>query len=270
MTASDTCHGGVVPTLLRYNIADNVTAFSSTRMGGASKGNYAEFNINHYCGDDEQDIAANYAALCRLLGIDGVHLAYPHQVHGTVVRKVDEGWPSLSASRRAEWLEGVDAVMTDVAGLCIGVSTADCIPVLLYDAAHHACAAIHAGWRGTAARITEKTVEAMATTFGSDAAQLKAVIGPGISLENFEVGDEVYEVFQREGFDMERIACRHAKWHVDLWEANRLSLMKMGVSADAIHVSGICTYAHADRFFSARRLGINSGRILTAIMINEK
>ena len=270
MTVFETCREGILPTLLHYNIAPGVTAFSSTRMGGVSKGNYAEFNINHYCGDDEQDIAANYAALCRLLGIDGNHLAYPHQVHGTVVKRIDEGWPSLPASSRKEWLEGVDAVMTDVAGICIGVSTADCIPVLLYDATHHACAAIHAGWRGTAARITEKAVDAMAATYGTEAAQLKAVICPGISLENFEVGDEVYEVFLREGFDMERIAHRYAKWHIDLWEANRLSLMKMGVSADAIHLSGICTYAQADRFFSARRLGINSGRIFTAIVINEK
>lgn len=268
MTVSETCCEGILPTLLRYNIAHGVTAFSSTRKGGVSKGNYAEFNINHYCGDDEQDIAANYAALCRLLGIDGTHLAYPHQVHGTVVKRIDEGWPSLPASNRKEWLEGVDAVMTDVAGICIGVSTADCIPVLLYDAAHHACAAIHAGWRGTAARITEKAVDAMAATYGTEAAQLKAVIGPGISLENFEVGNEVYEVFQREGFDMERIARRYDKWHVDLWEANRLSLIKMGVSADAIHLSGICTYAQANRFFSARRLGINSGRIMTAIMMD--
>ncbi|MBP5507474.1 MAG: peptidoglycan editing factor PgeF [Prevotella sp.] len=256
------------PTLLHYDLGNGVTAFSSTRKGGVSQGNYAEFNINHYCGDDEQAIAANCFALCHLLGIDSNHLAYPHQVHGTEVRQIGVNWPSLSEQERAQMLEGVDAVMTDTAGVCIGVSTADCIPILLYDAEHHACAAIHAGWRGTVARIAEKAVEAMTLSYHTDASQLKAVIGPGISLESFEVGDEVYESFSAAGFDMERIAHRYAKWHIDLWEANRLSLIKMGVGADAIQISGICTYTHADRFFSARRLGINSGRIFTGIILN--
>ena len=257
------------PTLLHYDLGDGVTAFSSTRKGGVSKGNYAEFNINHYCGDDEQAIAANCFALCQLLGIESNHLAYPHQVHGTEVRQINANWPSLPSQERAQILEGVDAVMTDAAGICIGVSTADCIPVLLYDAEHHACAAIHAGWRGTVARIAEKAVEAMMATYGTHASQLKAVIGPGISLESFEVGDEVYESFSAAGFDMGCIARRYAKWHIDLWEANRLSLIKMGVGTDAIHIAGICTYTHADRFFSARRLGINSGRIFTGIVLNK-
>ena len=260
----------IAPTLLRYNIAPGVTAFSTTRKGGVSKGSYAEFNINHYCGDDEKDIAANHASLCRLLGIDGAHLVYPHQVHGTEIRKIDAAWLSLPKSEQAQLLEGVDAVMTNMAGICVGVSTADCIPVLLYDAAHHACAAIHAGWRGTAARMAENAVRAMATAYGTLPVQIMAVIGPGISLENFEVGDEVYETFENAGFDMKRIARRYTKWHIDLWEANRLSLMKMGIPAGAIHTSGICTYAQADRFFSARRLGINSGRILTGIMLDER
>ena len=269
MISAETNPDGIVPRLLRYDIAPGVTAFSTTRMGGVSKGPYAEFNVNHYCGDDEQDIAINYASLCRLLGIDGAHLVYPHQVHGTEIRKIDAGWLSLPKSDQAQLLEGVDAVMSDMPGMCVGVSTADCIPVLLYDAAHHACAAIHAGWRGTVARITERAVQAMATAYATEASQLRAVIGPGISLENFEVGDEVYEAFENAGFDMERIAHRYAKWHIDLWETNRLSLLAMGVPASAIHISGVCTYAQADRFFSARRLGINSGRILTGIMLDE-
>ena len=269
MTVSDSPSTGRMPVLLRYDIAPGVTAFSTTRKGGVSQGLYGEFNINHYCGDDETCIAANTKALCRLLGIDNAHLVYPHQVHGTVVRQIEADWPLLTDDVHKQLLEGVDAVMTDVAGLCIGVSTADCIPVLLYDEAHHACAAIHAGWRGTAARIAEKEVQAMIKAYHTDASQIKAVIGPGISLDNFEVGNEVYEAFAQAGFDMERIAHRYAKWHIDLWEANRLSLLRMGVVGTNIHTAGICTYNQAGRFFSARRLGIASGRIFTGITFSS-
>ena len=151
----------------------------------------------------------------------------------------------------------------------MGVSTADCIPVLLYDAAHHACCAVHAGWRGTVKRIVQKAVEAMFQVYGSQPSEIQAVIGPGISLRNFEVGDEVYQQFEEAGFDMQLIARRYGKWHIDLWEANRLTLLATGVKADRIQLSGICTYDRVDDFFSARRLGIHSGRIFTAIMMSE-
>ena len=85
--------------------------------------------------------------------------------------------------------------MTNESNVCIGVSTADCIPILLYDTEHHAAAAIHAGWRGTVKHIVMKTIKEMGVVFNSVPQNLKAVIGPGISLDNFEVGDEVYEKF---------------------------------------------------------------------------
>jgi YfiH family protein len=145
------------------------------------------------------------------------------------------------------------------------VSTADCIPVLLYDEAHHAAAAIHAGWRGTVKRIVKKTVEAMGERFGTNPEELKAVVGPGISLEAFEVGDEVYEQFQDAGFPMAQIARRYAKWHIDLPACNRLLLEETGVHR--IEMSGICTYQQSGDYFSARKLGVDSGRILTGIVL---
>ena len=94
-----------------------------------------------------------------------------------------------------------------------------------------------------------------------------ACIGPSISLESFEVGDEVYDAFAKAGFDMDRIAKKYEKWHLDLWEANRLQLLAQGVWLEHIEVSGICTYQQHENFFSARRLGIKSGRILSGVML---
>ena len=249
----------ISPQLTYYNMGTGVTAFSTTRQGGCSTGNYAAFNINGYCGDDEVHIAANKVALCGLLGIDSNRLVMPHQVHDCVVRRIDGPQQGV--------IEGVDAVMTDVPQLCIGVSTADCIPVLLYDSTHRAVSAVHAGWRGTVLRIVQKAVETMRDTYGTAPADLQAVIGPGISLDSFEVGDEVYDQFLSAGFDMQPISRREAKWHIDLPMCNRLQLMEAGIPADHIQMTNICTYQQYDRYFSARRLGIQSGRIYTGILI---
>ena len=254
------------PKVLGYDLGEGVLAFSTTRHGGVSAGRHGEFNINEYCGDDRACIAANREALLNWLEIAPDCLVLPHQVHGKVVRTIDEKWMALTPSEQKASLEGVDALMTDLRGVCIGVSTADCIPVLLYDADHHACSAVHAGWRGTVARVVQAAVKAMTDVYQTAPSRLKAVIGPGISREHFEVGDEVYEAFQAAEFDMGRIATRYEKWHIDLWEANYLQLVDMGMEAKSIFMAGICTYAHPDEFFSARRLGVDSGRIFTAIM----
>ena len=115
------------------------------------------------------------------------------------------------------------------------------------------------------ARIVRQTVQAMQARLGTQAADLRAVIGPGISLQAFEVGQEVYDAFLAAGFPMESIAVRHDKWHIDLWEANRLQLKEAGVQD--IQIAGVCTYTHPDLYYSARRLGIQAGRILNGIML---
>jgi YfiH family protein len=244
------------PQLTYYDLGDHVVAFSTTRHGGCSTGNYSGFNINNYCGDETSHIVENRRSLAAVLGIDDNHIMMPHQVHGTEVRRID--------GSQQEVIEGVDAVMTDVPQLCIGVSTADCIPILLYDETHHAVCAVHAGWRGTVKRIVHAAIHAMHATYGTEPFQLKAVIGPGISLESFEVGDEVYQQFADAGFNMGQIARKYSKWHIDLPLCNRLQLEDWGVKD--IYMSGICTYQQYKDYFSARRLGVNSGRIFTGIM----
>lgn len=251
-----------------YSLSPRVTSFSTTRLGGCSTGKYASMNINHYCGDDEEHIAQNLNILAQKTGVSPNHIIVPHQVHGTTIRQMGEEFLHLSAESRRMTLEGVDALITNVCGICIGVSTADCIPVLVYDPEHHASAAIHAGWRGTVQRITQLTIQAMCRSFGSQPQSLRAVIGPGISLDAFEVGDEVYEAFATAGFHMPAISLRKDKWHIDLPECNRQQLIAAGLPKEHITNTGICTYHHADTYFSARRLGIQSGRIYSGIILH--
>jgi len=171
-------------------------------------------------------------------------------------------------------LEGVDALITQRNDVCLCVSTADCIPLVVYDPVHRAVACIHAGWRGTMQRIVECALVQMTRAFGTRGCECYAVIGPGISKNNFEVGEEVYARFQEADFPMEKIATRwpainhiSSKWHTDLPEANRLQLLGQGLLGYHIYISNICTYQQCKRFFSARRLGTDSGRILTGIRL---
>ena len=256
----------IQPTLHFYDFGEGVKAFSSTRKGGCSEGNYAEFNINHYCGDSEDAIQINRTSLCQYLGISNDRLIMPHQVHQTEIVAIDEAFLRLSADEQKARLEGVDALMTGVAGVCIGVSTADCIPVLVYDKVQRVSCAIHAGWRGTVKRIVEKAVETMISVYGSRPSDLLAQIGPGIHLESFEVGDEVYEAFANEGFACDAVKMG-TKWHIDLPACNRQQLLASGIPCSQINVSPIDTFQQYDLYFSARRLGINSGRIFTGILM---
>ena len=249
--------------MLEYGILkpySNIFAFSTTRHEGCGEGAYATFNCTHYCGDNPEHVKANLEILATSMPTRPHAFIIPRQTHTTNVRVIEDVFSQ-------EELQDVDAVVTNLKNVCLCVSTADCVPVLLYDKEKQVVAAIHAGWRGTVGRIVEKTLEVMKSHYGAEGKDVIACIGPSISLESFEVGDEVYAAFEEVGFDMTRIARKYKKWHLDLWEANRLQLLAYGILPENIEVAGVCTYLRHEDFFSARRLGIKSGRILSGIMM---
>lgn len=253
----------------RYSsFAGNVTAFSTNRQGGFSKGSYASFNANYYCNDNEADVTKNRELLCSELGIGLDSLIVPHQIHKTNIVKVDRQFLSKSSEEQKAQLEGVDALITSEHKVCIAISTADCVPVLLHDTVNNVAAAIHSGWRGTVQNIINVTIDSMVASYNSKPENIVAQIGPSISLNAFEVGDEVYDAFCSADFPMNRIARHFEKWHIDLWEACRYQLEQCGVKTENINNAEICTFSNPERFFSARRLGINSGRILSGIMLD--
>ena len=198
-------------------------------------------------------------------------LPYPviqgHQVHGDRIAVIDR--PDLT---RAD-LEGYDAFICKLPGVAIGVRTADCVPILLYDPVQRVVAAVHSGWKGTVQKIAQKTIGLMKSDFGCLPEELRAVIGPAIGPDSFQVGQEVVEKFEEAGFPMSQVwsdrgpgdgSPMSGGHHIDLFKANKWILEESGVRD--IQVFDIDTFTDTS-FFSARREGTACGRNINAIKL---
>lgn len=183
----------------------------------------------------------------RLADVPGLvgPLAAVKQIHSAVC---------IAAEGRSGVLGEADALLEHAPGHTVAVKTADCIPILLADSRHRAVAAVHAGWRGTVARIAAAAVEAMRERYGTDPADLYAAIGPGIGECCFEVGPEVAAHFGREG-----------RVHLDLASVNREQLAAAGLPVARIYVAQLCTVCDAGHFHSFRRDREAAGRMLSFI-----
>lgn len=210
-------------------------------------------------------IDKEFEAFTTMIGSElPYYVIQPHQIHGDRVEIVDR--PNMTR----EDLEGVDAIMTNLIDFPIGVRTADCVPVLLYDPVKRAIAAVHSGWKGTVLRISQKTINEMILHYGTNPSDLRAVIGPCIGPEAFTVHDDVESAFSKAGFPMELISKQRNKdeFTIDLWKANKWILEKTGVQPANIHISGICTYTRHNDFYSARYEHNNKcGRNINVIRI---
>jgi YfiH family protein len=257
--------------MIFHNLHTQVTAFSTTRNGGVSKGDYASMNCTPYTGDDIEAVQRNQQLLCTALHIEKEQLIIPYQTHSVNALVIDKEFLQQNAEKRNEQLQNIDALITQEKGVCLCVSTADCTPFLLYDRKQQVIAAIHAGWRGSVNYIVRKTLEQMNRLYNTQGEDIFAAIGPCIGFDAFEVGDEVYDAFKQNDFPMEYISGwkpETHKWHIDLQMANSVQLIDFGVPTEQIDICDICTFTHYEKFFSARRLGIKSGRILSGIFMN--
>lgn len=189
--------------------------------------------------------------------LDGGQHAALDQIHSDIVVKAE--------GARGRLGEG-DALITDVAGLMVGVRTADCVPILMADERRRVVAAVHAGWRGTLARIAARAMEAMTREYGTRPADLVAAIGPAIGMCCYEVGPDVASAFS--GIFPELDGCREHP-HLDLEEANRRVLVDAGVPAERIRAARLCTRCRREDFHSYRRDGELAGRMLSAIGVRD-
>lgn len=270
------------PKVYRWKLTTEANVFTVTRQGGYSQGEYGEMNINPWVGDDPEAVKKNQQLLCQALQLrDTTHLIIPHQVHGTKMLQITRDFFDLKPEAQAQRLEGIDIVMTDVPDVSIGVTTADCVPLVFYDQEHHAGCAVHAGWRGCAQNIIQKAILAMKGAYSTRPGELQVLIGPCIAKYNYHVKSDVMEQFRKAGFDPARFSLpvqyirkgeEHVEpeaptWELDLNNFCMGELRKAGVMHQRIFVSLEDTYGKADEYFSARRQGPNCGRIYTGIIL---
>lgn len=242
---------------------EGAVAFSTLRGCEEPVNPYDEFSVCDYTGDDPAHVASCRNSVADMLGLDSAGLLIlPRQTHTANVAIVDRS----DAGRR---LSDIDALVTADATIAIGVNTADCVPVVLSDAVAGVIAVVHSGWRSTVARITANAIDRM-VSLGAVPGNIRAVMGPSICPDCFEVGDEVAQAFEQAFPDVDGIVIGgYAKPHINLGAAIAATLRECGVKDENISLPAHCSRCESDRFFSARRLGIHSGRTLTVARLQR-
>jgi YfiH family protein len=244
-----------MPVVYRPAIFDkiqNTIAAESTRHGGVSPFPYHSLNAGYYTDDDPRNIRENRDRLFATLGISESQVASSHQVHGD----------QILLAEAPGCYEGYDALMTNCPGVFVAVTIADCTPILVCDPVNRAVAAIHAGWKGTAARIVEKTVEAMSHHFSTAPGDCLAYVGTCIDECSYEVGEEVGKQFDTPFARFDRAS---GKYCVDLKAANAAQLEGAGILRENIEISPFSTVLHNEDYFSHRKEKGVTGRMTAVI-----
>ncbi len=258
-----TIENGAQVLLLRYPALEEtgiVNHCFSTRFGGVSEGIYASMNLNFTRGDERAAVEQNYRNLAEAMGVDYGKLVLADQTHTVNVRKVTEDDAGKGITRPQDYAD-VDGLITNVPGLVLATSFADCVPLYFVDPVHRAIGMSHSGWRGTVGRIGSVTIEAMRREYGTRPEDLICAVGPSICADCYEVGADVAEEFvcafsgrEREILKEGRLCPKSGarKYRLDLWKANEIVLAEAGVLPEHISVTDLCTCCNPGVLFSHR------------------
>lgn len=241
----------------------------STRKGGVSTGPLESLNLRGYIhGDKKENVEENYRRFCAVIGVDVQKVVLSQQEHQDHLRLVTAADCGKGLWRERDY-RAVDGLLCNTPGIPLVVFSADCNVILLHDPVHHAIAAVHAGWRGTALGIAAKAVREMHTQFGSDPTDIRAAIGPAIGKCCFETDDDVPCALRAAlGEAAEPYMTQNGvKWHIDLKGINALWLQREGLTH--IDTSDLCTMCRTDLFWSHRKLGNTRGVQAAVICLED-
>ena len=257
-------------TPLLQNFSDLKHAFT-TRLGGISPKPYDSLNLSQKTGDTKTNINSNIDSISQKLDIDA-NLFFLEQEHGNEILVIEK---DLIPLRKRHY----DGAISLECNIPISIITADCLAILFYDPQKRAIGAVHAGWKGTASGIAEKTINLMGSTFGCQPSDIVAAMGPAIGPCCYEVNHVVVNTFSRRGEEgMEEwnrsssssSTDQNELWSLDLAEANKVQLLRAGIKGKNITASPFCTSCREDLFYSHRRDGDKTGRLAAIIMMSEK
>ena len=220
------------------------------------------FSLALHTGENEEEIIENRNIVAKALQSDKhLHFIVANQTHSdhiTIIgKKETKGWDSLENA-----IEDCDALITNEKDIVLTILTADCVPILLYDSEKKVVAAVHAGWKGTKAKIIAKTVLKMNEIYGCEPKNIIAALAPSIGSCCYEVGEDVAEHFFDTATGYRQV---EDKYMLDLPCINKYQLLEVGLSEDNIEMSDICTACEVDRYFSYRKEQGCSGRFMSMI-----
>ena len=228
----------------------------STRKGGVSTGIFSSMNLNFKRGDDPDAVMENYRRMAAALNMRVEDMVLSDQTHTTNVRVITEEDRGKGILRPQDYSD-VDGMITNVPGIVLVTSYADCVPLYFVDPVRKAIGLSHSGWKGTVGHIGQKTVWKMHEVYGSEPKDIVAAIGPSICQSCYEVSEDVAEAF-RANFTADEAADilldkGNGKYQLDLWKANWYVLTDAGILPEHLSVTDLCTACHPDLLWSHRK-----------------
>ena len=252
--------------LSRFN--DRITHFISTRNGGVSINEYSSLNLGLNQADIPSNVFQNREILARTVGVDLNSFVFARQVHGTKVVRVFESDRGRGLFSRATAFPFTDGMVTNSKNVCLVSQAADCVPILFFDPEKNAVGVAHAGWKGTVLKISQFVINAFKQEFDTNPKDLIVGIGPSAGPCCYEIGKEVAEEVALAFGENDAIlkpAKKIEKYILNLWEANRQTLIESGIKENNIEISQRCTLCENHDFFSARKG--DKGRFAAGIML---
>lgn len=236
----------------------------STRLGGVSEGCYASLNLSFDRGDREEAVKENFRRIGEAIGVRCEDMVLSRQTHTTNVRIVTDADRGKGIIRERDYTD-VDGLVTNVPGVCLVTSYADCVPLYFVDPVKRVIGLSHSGWRGTVGKIGGKTVRLMQEAFGSDPADILAAVGPSVCMDCYEVSEDVIarvkEAFAEPLWDQLFYGKPNGKYQLDLWKANELIFREAGILQEHIAVTNVCTHCNSEILYSHRAAGDKRGNL---------
>ena len=249
-----------------------VTSAFSTRLGGVSEGHYSSLNLSFDRGDDPARVLENFKRIGASMGVNVEDMVLSKQTHTTNVRVVTAEDKGKGVMRERNYTD-VDGMITNVPGICLVTSYADCVPLYFVDPVKKAIGLSHSGWRGTVGKIGKNTVQLMQENFGSKPEDLLAAVGPSVCMDCYEVSEDVIKKF-RENYDENLwpeifYQKENGKYQLNLWKANESVFLESGILPEHIAVTNVCTHCNPDILFSHRTTGNERGTLSAFLALKK-
>ena len=236
----------------------------STRLGGVSEGYYSSLNLSFDRGDDPAKVSENFKRIGASMGVDVEDMVLSKQTHTTNVRVVTEEDKGKGVIRERDYTD-VDGMITNVPGICLVTSYADCVPLYFVDPVKKAIGLSHSGWRGTVGKIGKNTVQLMQENFGSKPEDLLAAVGPSVCMDCYEVSEDVIgqfkEAFESKYWQELFYKKENGKYQLNLWKANELIFLESGILPEHMAITNVCTHCNSKILYSHRTMGNNRGNL---------